>query len=112
MATKKESSLIQYEIEFIESKLAELKKYIEDRPFDKIVDRTRMQQTLKGGYIEVLSASVEVQRKDITSAIKEYAELTIVVEKMRQQREESEKAVAKGNANIPARMQKKTEDGN
>lgn len=108
MAAKKESALIEYELEFLDRKLEELKQYIEDRPFHKLEDRFRLQKTKAGGVMEVLTSSIEVQRKDITSAIKEYAEISNMVKKMRQQ-EDSQPKTARGGGDVPYRMKPKEE---
>jgi hypothetical protein len=87
MAAKKKELLIEYELEFLDGKLQELKRYIQDRPFHELKDRIEWRPT-KTGVMPMVVATVEAQRKDLTSAIKEYAEITQVVDKMR----EAEKA--------------------
>ena len=45
MATTKKALLIEYELEFLESKLDELKQYIEANPFSTLADRMAWKET-------------------------------------------------------------------
>ena len=49
MATTKKALLIEYELEFLESKLDELKQYIEANPFSTLDDRMAWKETKGGG---------------------------------------------------------------
>jgi hypothetical protein len=92
--------LIEYELEFLETKLQELKEYIEGTPFSTLDDRL---VTL--GNKTLCTASKESQRKDLTQAIKDYAEMLRTVDSMREK--ESTKKEARGSGEIPHRMQNK-----
>ena len=87
MSTQK-PLLVEYELSFLEKKLKELKKYIADRPFSKLADRSVIssETTNKDGE-EKLSyrvvATEEAQRKDLTQALKDYAEILRTVDDMR-----------------------------
>jgi len=83
MATKKANTYIDFELTFLEEKLLQLQKYIDNRPFDSLKDRPYFRTTRTGGSIEDLAASIEVQRKDITQAIKDYAEILKIVKELR-----------------------------
>lgn len=88
MATaKKKELLIEYELEFLEDKLKELKQYIKDNPFDKLVDRMAYKETKNGGLIPTIVANKEAQRKDLTQALKDYAEILRTVDSMREKEE-------------------------
>ena len=75
MATTKKALLIEYELEFLESKLDELKQYIEANPFSTLTDRMAWKETKGGGAIPICIANKEAQRKDLTQALKDYAEI-------------------------------------
>lgn len=87
MAAPKKELLIEYELEFLEKKLQELKKYIESNPYSKLKDRETVASTLdiKDGLKTVYKvvASKEAQRKDLTQALKDYAEILRTVDAMR-----------------------------
>jgi len=85
--------LIEYELEFLETKLQELKEYIEDTPFSTLTDRL---VTL--GNKTLCTASKESQRKDLTQAIKDYAEILRTVDSMREK--EAAKIEVRGKAEI------------
>jgi uncharacterized membrane protein len=97
MAATKKALLIEYELEFLETKLEELKQYIQDNPFSKLKDR------LSGGTKVICIANKEAQRKDLTQALKDYAEILRTVDSMRDKDEE--KKQARGTGTVPPRMQ-------
>ena len=106
MATaKKQQLLIEYELDFLETKLQELKEYIEDNPFNKLADRMAYKETKNGGIIPTLVANKESQRKDLTQALKDYAEILRTVDSMRE-KEASKKVVARGDKELSGQAQK------
>lgn len=98
MATTKKASYIEYELQFLEDKLNELKKYIQDNPFDKLSDRMAYKETKGGGVIPICVANKEAQRKDLTQALKDYAEILRTVDAMREK--EEAKIDVRGNAEL------------
>lgn len=105
MATKK-ALLIEYELDFLETKLQELKEYIEANPFSTLKDRMAWKETKTGGSIPICIANKEAQRKDLTQALKDYAEILRTVDSMRKT-EEAKQESARGSASIPFRMANK-----
>jgi hypothetical protein len=83
MATSKKINLIQYELDFLETKLQELKDYIEANPFSSLQDRMAYKETKNGGVIPICIANKEAQRKDLTQALKDYVEILQSVDKLR-----------------------------
>lgn len=100
---KNKQLLIEYELEFLEEKLEELKKYIQANPFDTLKDRMAYKETKGGGVIPICVANKEAQRKDLTQALKDYAEILRTVESMRNA--EEAKKEARGSGTVPHRMQ-------
>ncbi len=95
MPAKKPALLIEYELEFLEEKLEELKAYIKANPFDKLEDRVKYKETKSGGVLPIVIANKEAQRKDLTQALKDYAEILRTVESMREK--ESQKSQVRGD---------------
>ena len=88
MATaKKKELLIEYELEFLEEKLKELKEYIKSNPFSTLSDRMAFKETKAGGVLPICIANKEAQRKDLTQALKDYAEILRTVDSMREKEE-------------------------
>jgi hypothetical protein len=85
MATK--PLLIEYELVFLEKQLSELKDYIEANPYSKLEDRMSSKTTKNGGIVLVCVANKEAQRKDLTQALKDYAEILRTVDAMREKEE-------------------------
>ena len=96
MAVKKTTLLIEYELEFLEKKLQELKEYIEANPFSKLSDRMAWKETKGGGAIPICIANKEAQRKDLTQALKDYADILRTVEAMREKEEAKIESRGKG----------------
>lgn len=103
MATKKKELLIEYELDFLETQLKELKLYIEANPLSGLKDRMAYKETKGGGTIPICVANKEAQRKDLAQALKDYAEILRTVDSMREK--EEAKKEARGSASVPARMQ-------
>ncbi|MBC7088749.1 MAG: hypothetical protein H5T96_09845, partial [Tissierellales bacterium] len=80
MVAKKQTSFIEYELEFLEKKLQELKEYIEANPFSTLDDRFAWKETKTGGNIPICIANKEAQRKDLTQALKDYADILRTVD--------------------------------
>lgn len=99
MATPKKALLIEYELEFLNTKLEELKVYIEDTPFSSLTDRMAYKETKAGGAIPMCIATKEAQRKDLTQALKDYAEILRTVDSMRV-REEGKKVEVRGDVEL------------
>lgn len=98
MAVTKKPLLIEYELKFLEGKLEELKQYIEDNPFSKLSDRMAWKETKGGGAIPICIANKEAQRKDLTQALKDYADILRTVESMREK--ESAKILSRGKGEL------------
>lgn len=105
MATAKKEIYNQYEIDFLERKLKELEAYMEARPFDKLEDRMAYKETKGGGFIPTVVANIETQRKDLTQAIKDYAEISQTIAKMREM-EDKKKIDARGGKEVSGIMAK------
>ena len=99
MAVVKKTNYIEYELEFLESKLKELKEYIEANPFSTLADRMAWKETKGGGAIPICIANKEAQRKDLTQALKDYADILRTVDSMRE-KEENKKVAVRGDAEL------------
>jgi len=95
MATAKKALLIEYELEFLELKLQELKDYIEDTPFSSLKDRMMMR-----GKVQICVATKEAQRKDLTQALKDYAEILRTVDMMRIREDNKKKVAVRGDQEL------------
>jgi hypothetical protein len=102
MATSKKALLIEYELEFLENKLQELKEYIEANPFSQLTDRMAWKETKGGGAIPICIANKEAQRKDLTQALKDYAEILRTVDSMREKEEAKIEVRGKGEMSAMA----------
>ena len=96
MATTKKALLIEYELEFLDMKLQELKEYIQANPFSALADRMAYKETKAGGAIPICIANKEAQRKDLTQALKDYAEILRTVDSMREKEESKVEVRGKG----------------
>jgi hypothetical protein len=110
MAATVKPLLIEYELKFLEKKLKELKSYISANPFSKLDDRSAIagiKNNKDGTTYETwkIVATREVQRRDLTSALKDYAEIVRTVDQMRTQ--EAKKLIAvRGDEKLGTQAQK------
>ena len=102
MATTKKALLIEYELEFLDMKLQELKEYIQANPFSALADRMAWKETKGGGAIPICIANKEAQRKDLTQALKDYAEILRTVDAMREKEESKIEVRGKGELSTMA----------
>lgn len=104
MTVAKKALLIEYELEFLENQLAELKEYIEANPYSQLADRMNYKETKNGGIIQLCVANKESQRKDLTQALKDYAEILRTVDSMREK--ETSKIEVRGKVELGHRAKK------
>ena len=104
MAVAKKALLIEYELEFLEKQLEELKEYIEANPYSTLTDRMQYKETKNGGMVSVCVANKESQRKDLTQALKDYAEILRTVDVMRE-KQEAKKVETRGGAEISSQAE-------
>lgn len=103
MATSKNKIFIIDELEFLEEQALELKAYVQANPIGKLEDRIHWKELKNGGMLPVVTASKEAQRKDISQALKDYAGILEVINKLRDIEEKRQEA--RGGADLPLRMQ-------
>jgi hypothetical protein len=103
MATKK-NSYISVDLEFAEQQLQTWREYIEANPINEIKDRWGMKEMPKGGHTWVVTASAEQQIKCVQDSLAKYLQMLEVIDKLREA--EEKKQEARGDAEVPLRMQK------
>lgn len=96
MAVKKTNTYIEFELDWLQEKAEQLKAYVDMNPFHELDDRIRLKETAKGGVIPVLAASIEAQIKSLTQALKDYAQIIEVIDKLREK--EVAKVETRGNS--------------
>lgn len=109
MAESKNKLHILDELAWLENQAEELKKYIEANPLSEIADRIALKETKNGGVIPVTVANREAQRKDLTQALKDYAQLLEVINKLREI--EEKKIEARGGKAVSGIMSSKMNNG-
>lgn len=102
MAVKK-NNYITAELDFAEMQLASWKRYIEENPYEKVVDRKDLKRSKTGGSYEDVIQNKESIQKSLRDTLKEYIALLDVVNKLREVEENKQKTV-KGGDNRPFRM--------
>jgi hypothetical protein len=81
---KKANTYIDFELDWLQTKAEQLKAYVDNNPFNELQDRIRLKETSRGGAIPVLAASIEAQIKSLTQALKDYAQIIEVIDKLRE----------------------------
>lgn len=91
MATKK-NNYIEKDLEWLEARATDIKKSIDSKPYEEIVDRIIPMQTPKG-MVDRLVAKIEDQEKAIREALKDYALLIEAIKALREIEEEKKDSV-------------------
>jgi hypothetical protein len=101
MAVKK-NSYVDFELEWLQEKADQLKTYVDNNPFHELVDRLAWKSTANGGQMPLVVATIEAQIKSLTQALKDYAQIIEVIDKLREK--EEQKAEARGSQEINGKM--------
>ena len=101
MATKK-NTYIEFELNWLQDKADQLKTYVDNNPFHELQDRMAWKQTSNGGQMPLVVSTIEAQIKSLTQALKDYAQIIEVIDKLREK--EAEKAQARGSVTINGMM--------
>ena len=103
MALSKSNKFTSVELVWAEKQLKSWMDYLDNNPYDKCEDRTKLRPTKAGGSVLEVIATVETQQKHQRDTMKDYLQLLEVVEKLRQA--EAARAInVRGGIEIPHRM--------
>lgn len=105
--TKKQTALTEYAIDFLKQKNQELMEYIKSRPFPELRDRIEWKQTKAGGLMPMVIASIETQRKDLSQALIDFADIQQRIKVLEQDEEKLKQLDAKGQQGIPFSMRRR-----
>lgn len=94
MATSKSNKYIEMELKWLENKAAEMRKFVDDRPLHKLVDRS-----INVGAKTLIAATVETQHKNIRDTLKDYALIIEAIAKLKE-KEELIKLQTRGDADL------------
>ena len=97
------NNYITAELNWAEEQLASWKAYIDKNPLHEMKDRIEWKPTARGGMLPMVIASIEAQGKFIQETMKNYLALLEVVDRLREK--EQVKKQARGNSDVPPRMQ-------
>ena len=98
MATAKKNTYVDMELEWLESKAAEIKAYVDAHPYDKVEDRLGWRELKGGGRMPVVIATIEQQHKALRDSMMDYAKITESVKRMREAEELKAKSTPRGDA--------------
>ena len=102
--SKKQSTYINEELDWLEFKAKDLRLYVDNNPFSELKDRITYKELKNGGVLPITSATIEQQLSALTKALKEYAESIRVVNDMREK--EELKKIARGGNSVSSLMDK------
>ena len=102
-ASKKQSTYINEELDWLEHKAKDLRLYVDNNPFSELKDRITYKELKNGGVLPITS-TIEQQLSALTKALKEYAEIIKVVNEMREK--EENKKLARGGNSVSSLMDK------
>lgn len=99
MATKKQNTYIQEELEWLESKALEMKEFVDSVPMKDLKDRVNFKETKTGGVIPMVVSTIEQQMANIRATLKDYAMLIDAINKLRE-KEEEKRIQSRGDQDI------------
>lgn len=93
MAVAKKSNYVEMELEWLEGKSEELKRYVDGNPIDKLVDRVAWKEIRGGGKMPVVVSTIEQQIKSLRDTLADYIKIIDAINKMREVEAAKKKAV-------------------
>ena len=100
MPIAKKNNYAELELDWIEAKLLELKKYVDANPIDKLTDRVAYKVVKGGGTMPIVIADIEKQIKSIRDTLADYLKFTEAVSKLRETEETKKKSQARGDQEL------------
>lgn len=89
---KAKNNYIGFELDWLQAKAEQLKKYVDANPFDTLTDRKIWKHGSRGESEEI-AATIEAQRKDLGQALKDYGEVISVINNLREKEEQKQISV-------------------
>ena len=68
--SKKQSTYINEELDWLEFKAKDLRLYVDNNPFSELKDRITYKELKNGGVLPITSATIEQQLSALTKALK------------------------------------------
>jgi hypothetical protein len=81
--SKSTNKYIGHELAWLEEKAHDIVKYIEDNPYNEMVDR-KIALVSNGRTSEKVTATIEVQHKDYRESLKDYGLLMDIIKKLKE----------------------------
>jgi hypothetical protein len=88
MAAKKNNGYLNFNLGWLEEKAIELRTYVDNNPIAELEDRSDLRQTMNGGIVTIVVATIEKQIKSIRETLKDYAQIIEAVGKLREKEAE------------------------
>jgi hypothetical protein len=99
MATSK-TNYVELELEWLENKAEDLKKYVDTNPINELKDRVNYKTVKGGGQIPIISSTIEQQIKSIRDTLQDYIKIIDAISKLREKDESAKKINARGNQTL------------
>lgn len=92
--TSKSNNYIDMELEWLETKAAQIREYVDKNPFHKMKERI---VSVNGK--ETIAATIETQQKNIRDSLKDYTLIIEAISKLRE-KEAAQKSQTRGDADL------------
>lgn len=102
--SKKTNNYISEELDFLERKAKEIKKYVDDNPYHLVEDRTITRRGKDGSSYEEIVQKIESIHKSLRDALKDYSNLIEAIDKLREK--EEAKVEARGKVQVNSQMKR------
>lgn len=104
------ATYIDFELDWLESKVKALMSYIDNHPLDNLIDRIQTFPSPKGLVVKIISTE-EQQLKAYQSVLKDLPPLLKDLDDLRRRKEEAE-IKTRGNSKMPGIMRDKLQTPN
>lgn len=86
----KQISYILEELDWLETKIKDMRAFVDNRPFEKLTDRTEVVMSAKGTPVIKITATIEAQVRELRATLKDFISMLADVNRLRQERAETQ----------------------
>jgi hypothetical protein len=99
----KQTNFILEDLDWLEAKLNDMRAYVDNHPFETLVDRTEIVMSAKGTPVIKITANIEAQNRELRAMLKDYLSWLPEINRLRAERADAQMEI-RGGGDVPGMM--------
>lgn len=99
----KKTNFILENLDWLEAKIKDMEKYVDNHPFETLIDRTEIVMSAKGTPVIKITANIESQMRELRATIKDYLSWLPEINRLRAERADAQMEI-RGGGDVPGMM--------